>query len=274
VCDITAALNNSVARERAVIAARDLLSKIGARRVHAGSTIRCHVRRADAVTHGQRPSSLRSDFPALVRHTTRRMCCGSSRLSHDCRTPATHIDACHGAVATSRWSEPCDDRDMLRVVVLLAVITIGVSCSNQSRPLAAAAEAASAEPVVSHGDHASTPHGDHSPHYGGTVYMKGDLHFEVVLTPSGTHRVYFSDAVRSDLPAAPASEVTLTIADGSTSMQTLTAQIDDSGESWVVDGSPLQESNVSVRVAFVVDGEPYWIDVPYIPGAAVDRASP
>jgi hypothetical protein len=160
---------------------------------------------------------------------------------------------------------------MLRVLVLFAVIATSLSCSSPSRPL----EAAAAVPAVSQRDHALTPHGDHAPHYGGTVYMKGDLHFEVVLEASGTHRVYFSDAARADLPAATASEVTLTIADGTTSSQTLMAHIDESGESWVVEGSPpLKGADVTVRVAFVVNGEPYWIDVPYIPRVAADRASP
>ena len=43
--------------------------------------------------------------------------------------------------------------------------------------------------------------------------MKGDdLHYEVVLDPSGrSHRVYFTDAVREELPASVASDVALTI---------------------------------------------------------------
>jgi hypothetical protein len=159
---------------------------------------------------------------------------------------------------------------MLRVVCLLALGATAVSCSSESPPL----EAASAEPVVSHADHASTPHGDHSPHYGGTVYMKGDLHFEIVVDPSGRHRVYFSDASRAELPAATASEVTLTVSSGRMPPETLPGHVDESGESWIVSGSPLKGSDVTVRVAFVVADEPYWIDVPYVPGTAVNRAVP
>src|SRR5262245_63650773 len=58
----------------------------------------------------------------------------------------------------------------------------------------------------------TTPHGDHNPHHGGVVLMKGDLHYEVVLDPSGkSYRVFFTDAVREELPASVASDVTLTI---------------------------------------------------------------
>ena len=63
-------------------------------------------------------------------------------------------------------------------------------------------------------DHATGAHGDHTPHHGGTVYMNGDLHFEVVLHRDGNHRLYFSDAARAELPAATASEVTLTFSSG------------------------------------------------------------
>ena len=54
-------------------------------------------------------------------------------------------------------------------------------------------------------------HGDHAPRYGGYVFMHGDLHFEVVLSAEGEHRIYFSDAMRSELPAAVAEDVRVTI---------------------------------------------------------------
>ena len=41
--------------------------------------------------------------------------------------------------------------------------------------------------------------------------MDGDLHFEVVLGRSGEHRLYFSDAMREELPAATAAGVTVTV---------------------------------------------------------------
>ena len=55
----------------------------------------------------------------------------------------------------------------------------------------------------------TTPHGDHSPHHGGLVLMNGEVHYEVVFDPPGKHRVWFSDAVREDLPASIASHVVM-----------------------------------------------------------------
>jgi hypothetical protein len=144
------------------------------------------------------------------------------------------------------------------VVACLALVS--ASCSNQPEAEAAAAEPLSAS-VQSGGT--AVPHGDHRPHYGGVVMMKGDLHFEVVLGANGTHRVYFSDAVRAELPASVASEVTLTVSGPAMAIETLRGIVDDSGESWIARGSPLTGDGVVARVAFVVDRMPYWIDVPF-----------
>jgi hypothetical protein len=118
------------------------------------------------------------------------------------------------------------------------------------------------------GGHASIPHGDHTPRYGGTVYMNGDLHFEVVFDSGGRHRVFFSDATRAELPAAIASDVTLTLPGRTTPPEQLRARIDDSGESWIVEGPPPKGADAMARVSFVVHGEPYWIDVPFVPTTA------
>ena len=94
--------------------------------------------------------------------------------------------------------------------------------------------------------------------------MNGDLHFEVVLRRDGSHRLYFSDAARAELPAAIASEVTFTFSSGESPGNVLRADVDGNGESWIVKGSPPAGAGATVRIAFVVDDEPYWIDVPYI----------
>ena len=94
--------------------------------------------------------------------------------------------------------------------------------------------------------------------------MNGNLHFEVVLRRDGNHRLYFSDAARAALPAATASEVTLTFSSGESPGHMLSAEVDGNGESWIIKGSPPTGADVTARVGFVVDDEPYWIDVPYI----------
>jgi hypothetical protein len=110
------------------------------------------------------------------------------------------------------------------------------------------------------------PHGDHTPHHGGVVMMKGDdLHYEAVLDPSGReHRVYFTDAVREELPAAAASDVVLTIKRPSESDEIVAMRIDDTGESWV--GRSRVVANpaaTTARLAFSIRHEPYWIDLPF-----------
>ena len=114
---------------------------------------------------------------------------------------------------------------------------------------------------------AAMGHGDHNPHHGGVVYMYDDMHYEVVLDPGGHHRVYFTDAMREDLPAGVASTVTLTVERPRGSPETLSGVIDQQGESWMFDGQPVADKDTNIRVSFIVKGTPYWIDVPFIPVA-------
>ncbi len=126
------------------------------------------------------------------------------------------------------------------------------------------------------------PHGDHSPHHGGVVLMKGDLHYEVVLDPAGrAHRVYFTDAAREELPASVASTVTLTLRRPSPSGEIVATQkpdeivamqIDEAGESWIGSGQRVDNPALTtVRVAFSIKSEPYWIDIPFSAPAAAQR---
>jgi hypothetical protein len=110
----------------------------------------------------------------------------------------------------------------------------------------------------------SMAHGDHNPRHGGTVYMYKEVHFEVVLNRSGHHRIYFSDAAREDLPASVASSVTVTIMRRNVTPEAVAGAIDEQGESWTAEGAPVADSDASARVAFVINGEPYWIDVPFV----------
>ena len=108
-------------------------------------------------------------------------------------------------------------------------------------------------------------HGDHNPKNGGTVWMHGDLHFEVVLNTSGEHYVYFSDAYRVELPAAVASDVRITILRTGTEPEPLDLAIDEFGESWVVTGDAVENSEARAVVRFVHEGKPYEIELPFVP---------
>ena len=107
-------------------------------------------------------------------------------------------------------------------------------------------------------------HGDHEPKHDGTVWMNGDLHFEVVLRESGEHHVYFSDAYRAELPAAVATDVTISILRTEGDPEPLKLVIDAFGESWVATGRAVQDSDARAVVTFAHEGEPYEIDLPFV----------
>ena len=145
-------------------------------------------------------------------------------------------------------------------VATLAIAAIGCSSPGPDTTPAAA------EPKPRDSQHAgiTTPHGDHSPHHGGMVLMQGELHYEVVLDPQGRHSVWFSDAVREDLPASVASTVVMNVLRPNAPAEALTLTIDDSGESWVASGRPLSGKDVMVKLMFTARGEPHEIEIPYI----------
>lgn len=145
----------------------------------------------------------------------------------------------------------------LAIVVLLAG-----ACSTKPPD-----EAAAPAPKPADAQHAgiTTPHGDHSPHHGGIVLMNGELHYEVVIDPTGKHAVWFSDAVREDLPASVASKVEMIVTRPNAPAEPLALAIDESGESWITTGKAVAGNDVMVKVSFVARGEPFEIDIPYVP---------
>jgi hypothetical protein len=147
--------------------------------------------------------------------------------------------------------------------VLVAAAVIAASCGRgpvDSPPAASAPPPASASAALE----GTATHGDHNPHHGGVVLLKGsDLHYEVVLDATGrAHHVYFSDALREELPASIASEVVLTVRHPAE--ERIAMQIDDTGESWIGSGKPVENPGVATaRIAFTVAHEPYFIDIPF-----------
>ena len=140
---------------------------------------------------------------------------------------------------------------------VIAVLALTAACS--SKPAEPPVE--KKKPVDAQHAGITTPHGDHSPHHGGLVMMNGEVHYEVVFDQKGRHRVWFSDAVREDLPASIASNVVMTITPKMGAVETLALKIDDSGESWVANGKPLN-GEAMVKLNYVARGEPFEIEIP------------
>jgi hypothetical protein len=152
------------------------------------------------------------------------------------------------------------------VAALLALTSCNRAPAATPPAPTTADSAAAASAAAGSAGGSTAPHGDHTPHHGGMVMMKGDdLHYEVVLDPAGReHRVYFTDAVREELPASVASDVVLTIKRPSQSDEIVAMRIDDAGESWVGRGQPVANpTGTTVRLAFSIRHEPYWIDLPF-----------
>ncbi len=141
-----------------------------------------------------------------------------------------------------------------------ALALVAGACSKPPEP----APVAAVKPADSQHAGITTPHGDHSPHHGGMVLMNGELHYEVVFDPHGKHRVWFSDAVREDLPASVATNVTMTVARNGAATEQLALTIDDSGESWVANGQPVAGDDVMIKVSYAVKGAPFEVEIPFL----------
>jgi hypothetical protein len=158
---------------------------------------------------------------------------------------------------------------VFRVVVCSAAVLVA-GCRKVPADSPAAAPAA----TVAQDAAGTVPHGDHNPHHGGVVSMKGDLHYEVVLDPAGkAHHLFFTDAIREELPSSIATGVALTVHRPGAPDEPIAMTIDEFGESWVGSGRRLEITPATtVRVAFSIRQEPYWIDIPY--GAPPAAAKP
>jgi hypothetical protein len=93
--------------------------------------------------------------------------------------------------------------------------------------------------------------------------MNGDLHYEVVLDRSGQHRIWFTDAVRQDLPASIAQNVRMTVTRPNEPAEQIALEIDDSGESWIAKGRAVQGNGVLVKVTYSVRDAANEIEIPF-----------
>ena len=175
----------------------------------------------------------------------------------------------------------CAPNSGRRAIAFAAVAAcILVSCRREPAPTPPAASVAPVTATSAASTAATAPHGDHNPHHGGVVLMKGDLHYEVVLDRTGrAHRVWFTVAVREELPASIASEVVLTIrrplrpgSGQAPPEERLVMHIDETGESWVGSGQPVASpATATARLAFTIHQDPYWIDIPFATVDATGR---
>ena len=152
----------------------------------------------------------------------------------------------------------------MRYVALVAAGLLAAACSNQSAPPAAEGGAVAAPPADAQHQGLTEPHGDHSPHRGGMVLMNGDIHYEVVFSRDGQHRVWFSDPVRADLPASVATGVTMTITRAGEAPEVLVLAIDDTGESWIASGRPVVGDGAYVKITYAMQGEPHEVELPFV----------
>lgn len=151
----------------------------------------------------------------------------------------------------------------LRSLVCLAAALLLAGCSNQ--PAAPVAQApATAAPVDPQHQGMAGAHGDHSPHKGGMVLMNGDIHYEVVLSRDGAHRIWFTDPVRAELPASVATNVRMVITRPGEPDEVLPLSIDDSGESWIAKGRPVPGNDAYVKITYAMQGEPHEVEVPFV----------
>lgn len=152
----------------------------------------------------------------------------------------------------------------MRHALILTAALAAAACTNEPAAPAATAPPQTAAPADPEHQGLTEPHGDHTPHKGGMVLMNGDVHYEVVLSREGAHRIWFSDGVRAELPASVASDVTMVITRPGKPPETLKLTIDESGESWVASGQPVPEPDAYVKITYALTGEPHEVEIPFV----------
>lgn len=158
---------------------------------------------------------------------------------------------------------------MMRSLPLVAAVLALAACSTPPEPPAARAQPAAAADNDPQHQNLSAPHGDHSPHKGGMVLMNGDMHYEVVFSREGRHRIWFSDPVRAELPASVATGVIMTITREGEPPEVLALAIDDTGESWIASGRPVVGDGAYVKIGYALQGEPHEVELPFVIQAPV-----
>ena len=153
----------------------------------------------------------------------------------------------------------------MRLMVLVSLAFLWSCAGDRSTPAQSNSDAQAPRDEQHKG--ITGPHGDHTPHHGGLVLMNGDVHYEVVLAADGRHQVWFSDAMRNELPASIVRGVTLEITRPESPVETVALAIDEAGEAWTGASRPLAGNDILVKVRYTLDGKPLEIEVPYVPNS-------
>jgi hypothetical protein len=150
----------------------------------------------------------------------------------------------------------------MRLVGLVSLAFV-LSCANGREAPARPNADGQATPRDEEHKGITGPHGDHTPRHGGLVLMNGDVHYEVVLGANGRHQVWFSDAMRNELPASIVRGVSLEIVRPDAPVEAVELAIDEAGEAWTAAGRPLAGDGIMVKVRYTLDGKQLEIEIPY-----------
>lgn len=153
-----------------------------------------------------------------------------------------------------------------RVAALLLTGLLTTACGGAAPPPPVEPAPAAVAPADPEHAGLTEPHGDHTPHHGGLVLMNGDVHYEVVLGADGRYALWFSNAVREELPASIATNVQLTVTRPGVPAERVSLTLDDSGESWVGTGQPVApDVNALIKLTYDLRGEPHEVEMPFVP---------
>ncbi len=161
------------------------------------------------------------------------------------------------------FRSPSAGRNFTIAAIVGAVVLVGGCSKEEPRRRARSGGPGTQLPQEALHPDLTVPHGDHTPHKGGTVMMYGDLHYEVILDRSGRYELWLSDELRTELSATEVDGVIFTVrpADGEGETEVIALEPDAESTGWFGQGLPIDNSQTIARIGFEYSEERYWIDL-------------